>query len=129
MSHIKTPAWVVENCLPDYKNRLAAYIAECRKNNVNDVLDWVLTKEFCATHFPEALTEFAYRIVRRTLETCEVERPANESLRDYFDDVIKGVAMPVAHECTNDNPSGLNEYREGCKQNCDECDYYQPVKK
>lgn len=32
-------------------------------------------------------------------------------------------------ECTNSNTYGLNEYREGCKQNCDECDYYQSIYK
>jgi hypothetical protein len=35
----------------------------------------------------------------------------------------------VAHECTNTNPYGLNEYRDGCGQDCDECEYYKPVKK
>lgn len=55
MKHQKTPAWVVANFLPDYANRLAAYIAECRANNVNQVLDWALEIEFCAIYFPEAL--------------------------------------------------------------------------
>lgn len=31
------------------------------------------------------------------------------------------------YECTNNNSSGLNEYKEGCRQHCDDCDYYQPI--
>lgn len=41
----------------------------------------------------------------------------------------KEEAEAIEYECTNNNPYGLNEYREGCTQHCDECDYYQPIKK
>jgi hypothetical protein len=34
---------------------------------------------------------------------------------------------PVEHECTNTNSYGMNEYREGCKQDCSECEYHQPI--
>ena len=30
------------------------------------------------------------------------------------------------HECTNTNPYGLKEYRDGCIQNCGDCDYNRP---
>lgn len=41
----------------------------------------------------------------------------------------KEEAEALEYECTNNNPYGLKEYREGCTQHCDECDYYQPIKK
>lgn len=41
----------------------------------------------------------------------------------------EGTPEPVEYECTNNNPYGLKEYRDGCTQNCNECDYYQPIKK
>lgn len=32
-------------------------------------------------------------------------------------------------ECTNTNSYGKNEYREGCKQDCEKCEYNQPKDK
>lgn len=46
----------------------------------------------------------------------------------YFQEWLKK-QEPVEYECTNNNPYGLKEYRDGCTQNCSECDYYQPIKK
>lgn len=43
--------------------------------------------------------------------------------------VIMESEWDVVLECTNKNTYGLHEYRDGCIQNCDDCDYCQPILK
>lgn len=40
-------------------------------------------------------------------------------------ELIEHFKIEPEYECTNTNSYGINEYREGCKQSCDECDYCQ----
>lgn len=49
----------------------------------------------------------------------------------YFQNWLKKQKKqePEEYECTNTNPYGLHEYREGCTQHCDDCDYYQPIER
>lgn len=48
----------------------------------------------------------------------------------YFQDWLKKQQeKEVETECTNTNSYGLHEYREGCGQDCSDCEYNQPIEK
>ncbi|MDR2009937.1 MAG: hypothetical protein LBQ22_05600 [Bacteroidales bacterium] len=47
----------------------------------------------------------------------------------YDEETDEVEPLPEEYECTNSNPYGKHEYREGCVQHCDDCDYYQPIER
>lgn len=47
----------------------------------------------------------------------------------YDEETEEVKPLAVDYECTNNNPYGLKEYRDGCVQHCDDCDYYQQIER
>ena len=126
-----TPEWVVKNFLPDYHQRHEAALSTISERAY--MRRKYAEETFVATHFPEALGELLkaqrYECADHWHNAIAVMgEPYYESIASAICNAPVPEVRPVTRECTNTNPGGLHEYREGCGQNCDECDYYQPVK-